>query len=344
MQIKNSEYLTFDDVLLLPKFSNISSRKDVDLSSMELKLPVISANMDTITGVDMAVAMGKAGGSGVLHRFWSIEDNVKAFVNAHIQAPNVAVSVGIADKEKERAEALIDVGAKVIFIDVAHGAQLAVVDQVRFLREKYKDNVEIVVGNFATGESIRHFGLELNDTKLFPDAFKVGIGPGSVCTTRLKTGVGVPQLYAIMDCVSVGFPVVADGGLRNPGDIAKALAAGASAVMVGGILAGTLETPGEIIYPEGSGPQCAVKVYKGSASMQSYLEQDKVTEWRTAEGIRTTVQIKGSVSEVLADIEGGLRSAFTYVGAANLQEFQERATFVKVSNNTNKENIAHIRL
>lgn len=342
MQIKNSEYLTFDDVLLLPKFSNIRSRRDVDISSMDLTLPVISANMDTITGLDMAVAMGKSGGSGVLHRFWSIEDNVKAFVEANIQAPNVAVSIGISDTEKQRAEALIDAGAKTIYIDVAHGAQLGVVEQVKFLREKYTDSIKIIAGNFATGESIRHFGLELNDTKLFPDAFKVGIGPGSVCTTRIKTGIGVPQLYAIIDCASIGFPVVADGGIRHSGDVAKALAAGADAVMIGGMLSGTLETPGEIIYPEGD-KVCPVKVYKGSASLTSYGEQGKVAEWRTAEGISTTVPLKGSVKEILADIEGGLRSAFTYVGASNLKDFQSKATFVKVSGNTFKENTAHIR-
>ncbi len=337
MRIKTSEYLTFDDVLLLPNYTNIRSRKDVYISGMDLNLPVISSNMDTITGVDMAITMAKSGGMGVLHRFCSIEENVKALKEVLKHTPNVAVSVGITNGEKERAIALIDSGAEIVFIDVAHGAQLAVVEQVRFLREKYKNNIEIIAGNFATGESIKHFCLELNDTKLFPDAFKVGLGPSGVCTTRLKTGVGVPQLYAIIDCASAGFPIVADGGIRHAGDIAKALAAGASAVMIGGMLAGTTETPGEIIYPEGE-KVCPVKLYKGSASLVSYGEQGKVAEWRTAEGISTTVPLKGSAKEVLSDIEGGLRSAFTYVGASNLKEFQEKATFIKISNNTTKEN------
>lgn len=340
MNLRSNEYLTFDDVLLLPGYSNIKSRRDVDLSSMDLKLPVISANMDTITGAEMAIAMGNAGASGALHRFWSIEDNVKAFVEANIAAPNVMASVGIGDKEKERAEALVEVGAKILLIDVAHGAQLSVVEQVRFLRDKYKDNVEVVVGNFATGESIRHFCLELNDTKLFPDAFKVGIGPGSVCTTRIKTGVGVPQLYAIIDCVNSGFPIVADGGLRNSGDIAKALAAGAKAVMIGGMLAGTTETPG-IVYNADIGK--SYKIYRGSASKESYDDQGKNSDWRTTEGVTAEVSCKGSVKNILADIEGGLRSAFTYVGASNLEEFQKKATFVRISNSTLKENSAHVR-
>jgi len=341
MKFNDNKFLTFDDVLILPGFSEIQSRKDVDLSSMDLKLPIISANMDTITGPEMAIAMGNAGGMGVLHRFWSIEDNVKAFVKANIAAPNVSVSIGITDSEKERAEALVDAGAKIVFIDVAHGAQIGVVNQVRFLREKYKGNIEIVAGNFATAESIRHFCLELNDSDLFPDAFKVGIGPGSVCTTRIKTGIGVPQLYAIMGCAQAGLPIVADGGMRSPGDIAKALAAGAKAVMLGGMLAGTLETPGEVIWPESSGPSGPIKVYRGSASKESYTDQNKISDWRAAEGVYTTVPLRGSVTEVLQDIEGGLRSAFSYVGAKNMTEFQDKATFIEVSNSSQKESGPH---
>ena len=334
--------ITFDDVLIVPKFSNITSRKDVDLSSMDLRLPVISANMDTITGPSMAAAMGRAGGMGVLHRFCTIQENVDMFREVDSQVKNVAVSIGVTDLEKERAGALVDAGAEILFIDVAHGAQMSVVEQVRYLREKFKDNIEIVAGNFATADSIRHFCLELNDEKLFPDAFKVGIGPGSVCTTRIKTGVGVPQLYAIMDCARVNIPVVADGGMKNPGDIAKALAAGAKAVMIGGMLAGTSETPGELIYTE-SDKISANKVYRGSASKESYETQGKDSGWRTAEGITTSVPFKGPVENVLQDIEGGLRSAFTYVGASNLKEFQERSTFVRITGNTNRENGAHVR-
>lgn len=340
MKISNNKYLTFDDVLILPGFSNIQSRKDVDLSSMDLKLPIISANMDSITGPDMAIAMSKAGGMGVLHRFGSIEDNVKDFKKVKATTDNVAISIGITDAEKDRAVALIDSGASIVFIDVAHGAQISVVEQVRFLREKYKSNIEIVAGNFATGESIRHFCLELNDADLFPDAFKVGIGPGSVCTTRIKTGIGVPQLFAILDCVRAGLPVIADGGMRTPGDIAKALAAGSKAVMLGGMFAGTMETPGEIIYPEGIKAQ-PVKVYRGSASKESYVDQNKISDWRAAEGVYTTVPLRGSVTEVLQDIEGGLRSAFTYVGAKNLMEFQDKAEFIEVSTSSQKENGPH---
>lgn len=336
-----NKYLTFDDVLILPNYSSIRSRKDVDLSSMDLKLPIISANMDTITGVGMAVAMGKAGGAGALHRFWSIQDNVAAFKKANV-APNVIVSIGVGDSEKERAEALVDAGANIVLVDVAHGAQISVVEQVAFLRETYGTNIEVIVGNFATAESIRHFCLELNDAALFPDAFKVGIGPGSVCTTRIKTGVGVPQLYSLIDCVRSGMPIIADGGMKTPGDISKALAVGAKAAMLGGMLSGTIETPGEIIYPESNnGPSCPIKAYRGSASKESYSDQNKTAAWRASEGVTTTVPLRGSVTEVLQDIEGGLRSAFTYVGAANMEEFQEKAQLIEVSTSSQRENGAH---
>jgi IMP dehydrogenase len=341
VNIQASEYLTFDDVLIAPAFSNLRSRKDVDLSSMDLRLPIISANMDTITGASMAVAMGRAGGMGVLHRFWSIQDNVDAFKEADSQVKNVGVSVGISDAEKERANALIDAGAKLLFIDVAHGAQISVAEQVKYLREKHGQNIELIVGNFATGESIKHFCLELNDANLFPDAFKVGIGPGSVCTTRIKTGVGIPQLYAIMSCANTRFPIVADGGMRNSGDIAKALAVGAKAVMIGGMLSGTEETPGKVIYPEGE-QACPMKEFRGSASKESYEDQNKVAlGTRAAEGVTTTVPLRGPVSEILHDIEGGLRSAFTYVGASNLEEFQQKANLIRISTSTLRENGPH---
>lgn len=337
-----SEYLTFDDVLIKPTFSEVASRKLVDLSTsltngnitVNLKLPILSANMDTITGSEMAIAMANAGGLGVLHRFWSIEDNLTAFNKVLAEGLTCAGSVGLGDYEFKRAISLFEAGCEVLVLDVAHGAQMAVVAQYKRLKEVLRDSI-IVVGNFATIDSIRTFCFHLNGK---PDAIKVGIGPGSACTTRIKTGVGMPQLTAILECVKAGIPVIADGGMRSSGDIAKALAVGAKAVMLGGMLSGTIETNGDIIYPEGE-KVCPVKVYRGSASKESYCDQNK--DWACAEGETFIVPYKGPVAQVLADIEGGLKSSFSYVNSNNLTSFQNNAKLVVVSNNTILENKAH---
>ena len=344
-----SKAYTFDDILIVPQFSFIESRKDVNLttylsSDVSLKLPVLSANMDTITGSDMAITMAKNGGMGILHRFWSIEDNVNSFktvLEASISPSSVGVSIGLGQKEKERFEALYFAGARVFCLDVAHGAQMSVVEQVNYI--KNWDDITIIVGNFASGESVLEFDRFTGGSV---HAYKIGIGGGSVCSTRIKTGVGYPQLSAITDCVSVikehglGCAVIADGGIKNPGDVAKALAAGADSVMIGGMFAGTTETPGEIIYPEGE-QAYGIKTYRGSASLESYIDQGKTSDWRTAEGISTTVPHKGSVVNVLKDIEGGVRSAMTYVGAYNLLEFYHKAEFIEVSSATQIENSPH---
>ena len=372
--------LTFDDVLIAPKFSNIKSRKDVDLrvyinfnytdSIRGLTLPVMSSNMDTITGVDMALAMAKAGGLGVLHRFWSIEENCKAFDKVW-EDSDCAVSVGVGEQELERAKALYKCGARIFVLDVAHGAQVQVVDQYITLKETLPD-IFLIVGNFATGESCREFWSVLNSgaVKYYRnkkgelvtygvDAFKIGIGPGSACTTRIKTGVGVPQLSAIQD-VAEAFKdhlhrplIIADGGMKTPGDIAKAIAAGADCVMLGGMLAGTDETPGEVVTKDkdwmmtydqttpGLTFDYRYKKYRGSASKEAYTDQGKDDSWRTAEGESFVVPCKGPVARVLQDIEGGLRSAFTYVGAKDVRSFQEKAEFIQITTAGTRESAAH---
>jgi IMP dehydrogenase len=267
----------------------------------------------------------------VLHRFWSIEDNVKAYHDC-----GAAVSVGLGDQELLRAKALADAGARCFFIDVANGASPACADQLHDIKAHNKDAF-VCVGNFASKEGVRDF-LNLCHYKKYglqPDAIKVGVGPGSACTTRIKTGVGVPQLSAIIECVEAAgiIPVIADGGLKTPGDIAKALAAGAAAVMVGGMVAGTDETPGD--------SENGQKSYRGSASKESYAVQGKDASWRTAEGEAFTVACKGPVANVLHDIEGGLRSSFTYSNARNLHDFQSKVIFVRVTSSSVKENGAH---
>lgn len=343
------EYLTFDDVLIAPRFSSVNSRSEVNLSGKWLKddlfidswtLPVMSANMDTVTGRIMANVMDFCGGLACLHRFWSIQENVLAFM----LAPKAWVSIGLGENEFDRAKALYAAGARKFILDVAHGAQAQVGQQYVKLKKTYPETF-VVVGNFATPQSITGLWIYINNElngNVGIDGVKIGIGPGSACTTRIKTGCGIPQLSAIQE-IAQNYQglIIADGGCRTPGDVAKALAAGADLVMLGGMLAGTEETPGDIV--DGLKPDWSQKYkqYRGSASKESYEAQGKDQKYIATEGESFTVPYKGSVQEILQDIEGGLRSALTYVGARNLREFRERAEFIRVSASTVRENGAH---
>ena len=254
------EVLSFDDVLIVPQYSSIASRKDVDTSSFGLKVPIISSNMDTITGHVMANEMNMLGAAACLHRFNSIQENIEEFK----KSPNsTMVSIGIGSAELERAICLFEAGANHFVIDVAHGAASHVVEQYDKIRSIVKDNATIMVGNFATRENIIDFNYAIKSTRL-PNSYKVGIGGGSLCTTRVVTGCGLPTFASILDCTKADVPIIADGGIRNSGDLVKALAAGASAVMVGGLLSGTDETPGQLV-PDSSGV-VLYKKYRGSAS------------------------------------------------------------------------------
>lgn len=325
--------LTYDDVLIQPRFSLVNSRKDVSLRTnmgrLEFSLPLMSANMDTVTEEQMAVTLWRSGALGVLHRFMSIEKNVDMFNNIVSQGCYTFCSIGLGEKEYQRAVALRENYCTHFVIDVAHGAQLQVAEQYNKIKEL---GCFVVVGNFASSESIREF---IRHTNSVPDGFKIGIGPGSGCLTRVKTGIGVPQLSAVIDCAKsyngADPIIIADGGIKKAGDVAKALAAGADFVMVGGMLAGTEETPGE----------GKIRTYRGSASQESYKAQNKLDPWRTVEGDSYTVEVKGSVKEILQDVEGGLRSAFSYVGAKNVEEFKNKARLIKISNNSVLENGAH---
>lgn len=349
---------SFDDVLIEPKFSFVRSRKDVDtrtfLAGSTFTTPIVSSNMDTITGAEMARVMLENGAQACLHRFQSIDDNVKEFnrsclinswnLDYGVGPQKPWVSIGISLDEFERAQALVNAGADTIIIDVAHGANIGVVEQYARLREKYGDNVRIIVGNFASRQSIMDFDYHSPHCL---EVVKIGIGNGAACTTRIKTGVGVPQLSAIIDCAHVGLPILADGGCKNSGDIVKAIAAGASAVMAGRLLAGTTETPGDIVYEEepyimsSNYVSKKWKVYRGSASKDSYQVQGKESKWRTPEGESYQVPLKGSAREVLQDVNAGLRSAMSYVGASNISEFRKNAEFVHVSTASIAENGAH---
>jgi len=335
--------LTFDDVLILPAVSAIESRSTISLDTTflgyNLKLPIISANMDYVTEADMAVAMCDSGGFYVLHRFLSDTKFTKqvralasfryAYTDNKLVPIPISISIGIRDMKYELirvadAREIADEEITVT-IDVAHGHHTKVASLIQEL--KYQGYPRVIAGNVATAAGYQ-FLMDAG-----ADAIKVGIGPGSVCTTREVTGVGVPQLTAIMDCVEAqqawnGPPIIADGGIKNSGDIVKALAAGADMVMLGSLLAGTNEAPGEVrVDPQGN----RWHPYRGQSIFG--VNETKYTP----EGIEGWVKNKGSVSDVLRKLSGGIRSGLSYVGANNIAELRNKANFVEVSHATHLE-------
>ena len=241
--------LTYDDVLITPSKSDVRSRKDPDLSTrltrnIRIEKPFISANMDTITEENMAAAMDELGGFGILHRFMPIEEQVQQVIHLKEKGlRNIGASIGVNQDFKERATALIRSGVNVITIDIAHGHSVQMLETMKWLKDSPPET-ELIVGNVATPQGVEDL------CEAGADAIKVGIGPGSMCTTRIITGCGVPQMTAVALCAEVAMeksvPIIADGGIKTSGDIVKALAAGAETVMLGSILSGVLETPGEV--------------------------------------------------------------------------------------------------
>lgn len=320
------KYLSLDDVLILPQFSTVKSRKDVETSTSiaghTLKLPLISSNMDSVTNSKLAHATKEVGATSCLHRFQSVDSMVKEYLDS---PSSTWVSIGLGELELQRAEALVNAGASVIVLDVAQGASMEVVNQTRKLREQYKNNVAIIVGNFATQTSIKDFIHYLGSSSI--DAFKVFIGNGSGCLTSKVTGVGAPTFTTLQDCVQTGYPIIADGSISNSGKFAKAIALGAKACMAGKLFAGTTESPGEIVDVNG----IKYKHYRGSASLESYVVQGKVADHRTAEGGAYLVPHTGSVKDTVQPFDAGLRSAMSYVGAHNNKEFVEQAEFIEIT-------------
>jgi IMP dehydrogenase len=332
--------LTFDDVLLIPGYNGIKSRQNVTTSVSLLGktfgIPLISANMDTITGIEMANAFTALGGMSILHRFCTIDENVE-MVKKLIHKDKVGGSIGIGTDGLDRANALISAGVQIICVDVAHGHSKEVNRTIRSVRELHKNNVLIIAGNVATYAGADYLAAA------GADLIKVGIGSGSVCTTRIKTGFGVPQLTALQECRKVDRPIIADGGIRYPADAVKALAAGADFVMLGGLLAGTAETPGEVFDKKDS--QGQTKKYKRFRGMASKEAQDDfmggMSEWKTAEGVAIEVPLRGSVKEVVLDIMGGIRSGLTYCGAETIKDLQRKAQFMEITPAVRVENSPH---
>jgi IMP dehydrogenase len=335
-----NEALTYDDVLLVPSYNHWESRKVVDtrvtdrIGLSSLDIPVMTSNMDTITESGMANFIRSKGGIGVLHRFMSVEDNVKLLKECNLP---VFVSVGCSDDDLQRAEALRDSGAGFFCIDVAHAHAKYVGRTLKNLREMLGKETCIMAGNVATYAGADYLA------SCGADIVKVGIGGGSVCTTRIKTGFGVPNLTAIKDCSRVDRSLVADGGIRNPGDVVKALAFGADFVMIGSMLAGTRPTPGNVITRStDDGRELKVKMYRGMASNEVHDDyHGGLAEWKTAEGISVEVEYRESEETIIADIVGGLRSGMTYAGASSIRELQRKLDYVRITNAARIENLPH---
>ena len=323
---------TFNDVLIAPCYSEIKSRKDVNLGvkfkDLDIQIPVISANMKTITGPRMALEMGKRGAWSILHRFNTIEEAVEDFNEAKWYTPGV--SIGVSGDYKERLEALYNAGARYFCIDIAHGHHILMQETIKYIKNKYSD-VYIIAGNVATSEGVANLSY------WGANAIKVGIGGGSKCSTRNNTGVGVPQLWALEQAYKITSQsknppiIIADGGIKTIGDIAKALKF-ADMVMLGSYLAGSMETPGNVFkHKDGS----RYKVYGGSASgANKELDGNRP---KFVEGITEEVPLGDHVKFLLKEIQEGLQSTCSYINANNLKEYKSKCTFIKISSSGKEE-------
>lgn len=333
-----SEGLTFDDILLLPSYTDFK-RKDVDLTTklhekIILKLPVISSPMDTVTEDKMAIEMAKNGGLGIIHRNLTVKDQASMVRVVKQQRLLVGAAVGTGEDFESRTETLVKEKVDVIVLDSGHGYTKFIMDAVKYIKNKFPQ-VVIMAGNVATYDGTKALA------GCGADIIRVGMGPGSICTTRIVTGMGVPQITAIQKAIeavkNTKATVIADGGIRQIGDMAKALAVGANAVMLGSMLAGYAESPGEIVimdnkrYKQYRGMGSVAAMKKGGA--ERYGQSKKTDEKKLiAEGVESLVPEKGSVADFLFQVGGSLRSSLYYLGSRNLQEFTKNAKFIKISN------------
>lgn len=342
--------LTYDDIQLVPQYSEIPTRTQIKLQTLVsrrygLLTPLVASPMDTVCEEEMAFKLFLMGGVGCLHRFMSIEEQVKQVRSlryriygegfggpfedwgimlddwhSEISMIPIMVAIGVSEDDKERAKKVTEAGANVLVIDVAHGHHKNVIDMIKWCKENLNENVDIIAGNIATAQA----AIDLENAGA--DGLRVGIGGGSLCTTRIKTGFGVPNVSCLEEIIKVAkTPVMADGGIRTSGDIAKALSLGASSVMLGSILAGTEEAPGQIIET----PKGLYKRYRGSASLETKVANGQNV--RNIEGESTTIPYKGGVKFILTGLVDGIKSALSYAGVNNLTNFRPPYVVVTTS-------------
>jgi len=341
------EALTFDDVLLLPKYSKVlPSNTNILLKltkEINLKVPFLSSAMDTVTESKMAIAIAKEGGIGIIHRNLNIKDQANEVKKVKEKKLYVGAAIGSNSEDLDRAKSLISNGVDLIVIDTAHGHSQKVLKTLSNIKKIIK-KVPVCVGNIATGEAAK---------KLYnagADIIKVGIGPGSICTTRMVAGIGVPQISAILEVKKAlhkkNIKIISDGGIKFSGDIAKALAAGADAIMMGSIFAGTDESPGKKFKIKGK----IYKHYRGMGSIGAmsagsanrYFQKNfKDKSKFVPEGVEGRVEYKGKVSDIIYQLQGGLRSSMGYIGAKNLKEIYKKAKFIKITKAGFYESMVH---
>ena len=342
------EALTFDDVTLVPKYSKILP-SEVDTSikltnNLKLKIPLISSAMDTVTESKMAIAVAEAGGIGVIHRNLEIKKQIEEIRKVKKQKLLVGAAVGAGPKELKRAKEILDEGVNLIVVDTAHGHTKKVSEIIKYIKRIKDKKIALCAGNIATPEAAKFL------LKLGVDIIKVGIGPGSICTTRLVAGIGVPQLSAILSVrkgiKNKNIKIIADGGVKYSGDLAKAFAAGADAVMIGSLFAGTDEAPGKIIQINGKlfksfrGMGSVGAMNKGSADRYFQKKQKDRSKY-VPEGVEGFSKYKGEVKNIIYKLIGGLRSSMGYLGSKQIKYLRNKPQFVKITKAGFYESMVH---
>ena len=342
------EALTYDDVLLTPKYSEIlpsETKIETKLSNnLSLKIPIISSAMDTVTESSMAIQIARLGGIGVIHRNLDIKNQIFEIRKVKSKNLKVGAAVGAGPLEIKRAEALLKEKIDLIVVDTAHGHTKKVSEIIKKIKKLKSKKTTLCAGNIATTEAAKFL------SKLGVDVVKVGIGPGSICTTRLVAGIGVPQLSAILAAKKgLGkkkITLVADGGIKFSGDISKALAAGADAVMIGSLFAGTNESPGKLIKKNGKyfksfrGMGSIGAMNKGSADRYFQKKQKDPSKY-VPEGVEGLVKYKGPVEKIIYQLIGGLKSSMGYLGSKKIKDLRSKPKFVKITKAGFYESMVH---